>query len=208
MPLPKIPRFRHAVFAAALAAAGLCLTPVRAARLLPEGHEEATRPALWQRVWDGVPERLRPLRDVRLREVSDAEMDRLAREDPDEARREDEESSAVDGMFFEDRDGNPIITLRRSLSDRKAIRVFAHELGHVVWDTLLSRDEQRRYGAAYRASRDAGRLVSEYAGESQEEGFAESFGMFVREPDTLRKRDEAAYAALEALSASEKKDDR
>ena len=144
---------------------------------------------------------------MRLREVSDAEMDRLAREDPDEARREDEESTAVEGMFFTDRDGNPIITLRRSLSDRKAARVFAHELGHVVWDTLLSRDERRRYAAAYRASRDAGRLVSEYAAESLEEGFAESFGMFVREPDTLRRRDEAAHAILEALSAP-KKDDR
>ena len=204
----KIRRLRHALRTFALAAACFSLTPARADLLLPDRTGDAARPALWRRVWDGVPKRLRPVRDVRLREVSDAEMDRLAREDPEEARREDEDGSTVEGMFSLEGDGEATITLRRSLSDRKTVRVFAHELGHVVWETLLSPEEKRRYAAAYRASKRAGRLVSEYAEESVEEGFAESFGFFLRDRDTLRKRDEAACAALEALSAASGKENR
>ena len=134
---------RHVALVFALA---LCSAPARSDLLPQDAHGE--RPARWRRVWESVPRRLRPTRDVRVRELSDAEMDRRAREDGKEARREDEDDSSVDGMTLLDGGTEPTILLRRSLADGETIHVFAHELSHLVWDTRLSRRQKRRYESA------------------------------------------------------------
>jgi hypothetical protein len=124
---------------------------------------------------------------VLVREISDQEMDDLVAEDSEQAARQDDDDSIVDGIFLYDDEGRPTITLRRSLSPADAPLVFAHELGHLVWDTHLTAGERGRFTAAYKQSKSAKRLVTDYAGESAEEGWAEAFSFFVLKPDTLRR---------------------
>lgn len=189
--LPRLPVFFL------LACAAVARLPLaHADLLLPQGAHNNPHRSQWGRVFERIPSRLRPVRDVVVREVSDAEMDRLVRDDSEgEARIDD---SVVDGMFFVD-DGQPTIVLRRSLAGEDAVQVFAHELGHAVWDTQLSAAERRRFVSAYRRARAAARLVTEYAGESASEGFAEAYAFFVLKPAVLKRRDPLSFAVLESL---------
>ena len=183
----------------ALSAVVPCALPAGADLILPQAPHKAPHRAAWERVWDRIPSGLRPTRDVLAREVSDREMDEMVREDPTQAARQDD--TTVDGMFLMDEDGRPTITLRRSLSTRESEMVFAHELGHLVWDTHLTGAEKRAYRTAYQKSRAGKHLVTEYAGESHEEGFAESFAFWVLRPNALRSRDALSFDALEDISA-------
>lgn len=196
--------FRRLLIAFVVVAATACrLAPAYGDLLLASFPRDAARQALWQQVFRAVPAPLRPKRDVRVRAVSDNEMERLAREGLDEAAQEDD--SVVDGMFFLDGDDRPNIALRRSLWGEKAALVFAHELGHLVWDTQLGRDQRGEYAEAYGRAKASKQLVTPYASESLEEGWAEAFSFFVLRPDTLRKRDPVSWAAFEKLCAHKNK---
>lgn len=175
------------------------LSPARAEIITSSSTAESSRRAVWQRVFERVPAALRPRRDVLVREISDQEMDDLVAEDAEQAARQDDDDSIVDGIFLYDDEGRPTITLRRSLSPADAPLVFAHELGHLVWDTHLTAGERGRFTAAYKQSKSAKRLVTDYAGESAEEGWAEAFSFFVLKPDTLRGRDPRAFDILRQM---------
>ncbi len=194
-----------ALASALLAALTLALTLVprlaHSELLLTEGAAQAPRKNLWQQLFDSVPAALRPTRDVVVDEVTDAQMDQMIRDDPSQDAREEENSSVVRGMFLFDEDDQAVIALRRSLAADEARVVFVHELGHLVWETHLSKGERRRYNEAYKRARSEKCLITAYAADSVEEGFAEAFSFYVRKPETLRRRDPHSYAALSEIQA-------
>lgn len=193
--------------AAVAASPGLFLlapAPARAADLLlSQPTVESPRRGVWRRVFDQIPAGLRPRRDVLVREVSDKEMDAIIAEDVNESARQ-KDDSVVDGIFVYDENDRPTITLRRSLTAADAPLVFAHELGHLVWDTHLSAADRARFTAVYRQAKAARRLITPYAAESVEEGWAEAFSFFVLKPDILQKRDARVSEALQQICEAQR----
>ena len=184
------------MFTAALLAPPAAHPAVVAARPLSD------RPA-WQRVFDRVPPALLPEQDVSIRQVSWREMEDLVAQDPDQPPAS-EDDGEVQGLFFLDEDDEARIYLLRGMSASHEQMVLAHELGHMVWDTHLTRSEQRAYEKAFHEASGRDRLVSEYAADSIYEGFAEAFAFFVMKPDVLQRRDPVSHAALRAICTGRK----
>jgi hypothetical protein len=162
--------------------------------------EDSPHAALLHRVYDHLPDLWKHTRYVVVQEVSDEEMDRLVAEQEGDSRSDD--SSSVDGCYQGggDNTADPaVITLRETLSGSEAAFVFAHEYGHLLWDEFLNRQDRARYAQIWREQKRAGKLVTDYAAVSDEEGFAESFGHFARRPALLRQRDLRSWKFLCAL---------
>jgi hypothetical protein len=150
-----------------------------------------------------MPELWRSKGEVCIREVSDAEMDQLVAEDgggqADDGKNDD---SVVDGYYHEggsDRDEGPTITLRKSMPEAEAAFVFTHEYGHFVWYTKLTRQQRAEYGNLWRQVKRTGSLVTKYAADSEEEGFAETFAHYLRKPNRLQDRDSRSYRFLQNM---------
>ncbi len=91
------------------------------------------------------------------------------------------------------------ISLRETLHGDQAAFVFAHEYGHYVWEDLLTESQRANYGRLWRIQKRARHLVTAYARDSVEEGFAEAFAHYLRKPSLLRKRDARSSAFLADL---------
>lgn len=136
---------------------------------------------------------------VVVREISDEDMDRFVErfEGPD-----DRSGSFVDGCYQGDLDSQDQagrITLRQSLSGDAAALVFVHEYGHYVWENLLTAGDRGHYKRIWREQKRARRLITEYAEESDEEGFAEAFAYYIRRPASLRRMDSRSWRFLAAI---------
>src|SRR5205807_9417310 len=90
----------------------------------------------------------------------------------------------------------PTITLRRTMPEDEAAFVFTHEFGHFVWYKILTRQQRTDYMSLWRSLKRSGELVTRYAGDSDEEGFAEAFAHFLRKPSRLRSLDPRSYRFL------------
>lgn len=99
----------------------------------------------------------------------------------------------IDGVFEDD---PPRITLRIPETGEPDMYTFAHEYGHYVWFTLLTRGDRKRYEAVYKKQKAAHHLVTHYAQTDVEEGFAEAFSFYANEAPLLLKRDAASYQFL------------
>ncbi len=105
---------------------------------------------------------------------------------------EDDEDE-IDGVFV---DHPPRITLRVPESGKIDFDTFAHEYGHYVWFDLLTRSDRKRYGAVYDRQKAAHKLITDYAAESVEEGFAEAFAADINAPLALLHQDPLSYRFL------------
>lgn len=152
---------------------------------------------VWKRLYDRMAAVWKADRPVEVREVSDREMDRIV--ERTEGRRGQRDDSIVDGCYNGDGEEETSpghITLRASLRGADAEMVFTHEYGHYVWDEILSDTDRSGYRRLWREQRHADHLVTSYAAEDVEEGFAEAFAYYLRKPETLRRRDSRSWAFL------------
>ncbi len=181
----------------------LLLGPAIPARAVLRYSEDSPHAALWQRIYDRMPACWKSPRPVLVQEVSDEEMDHLvARTSHRNPEERSDEDSLVDGCYENsgEADSTPTITLRESLRGEDAALVFAHEYGHFVWEQFVSRAERAQYIRLWRHQKRVGHLVTEYAGDSPEEGFAEAFSFFLRNPALLQRRDRVSSLFLQDLS--------
>ncbi len=186
------PRLRTAfcLLCAFVAACVACCIPSVASLHV---RDDAPHAEQWFRLYNELPDVWKTRRVVKLRELPPREMERLiAKLGGGEADRNDD--SVVDGCYQsgdEDED-TPVITLCDNLRGEQAGLVFTHEYGHFVWGELLTNSERARYTRLWRTQKRAHHLVTEYARDSDEEGFAEAFAYFLRRPSQLQKRDPAS----------------
>jgi predicted metalloprotease len=169
----------------------------------PRFSRNAANASLWQRVYDQIPEVWKTDRVLVVRELTEWQMDRLVEDsggdkDPHNA------DTVVDGCYQRcetDDDVYGTISLRETLHGDLAAFVFAHEYGHYVWDDILSAEERATYTRVWRAQKRAGHLVTDYAAENVDEGFAEAFAHFLRKPALLRRRDPRSATFMADLLA-------
>lgn len=156
-----------------------------------------------RRLHDQIPTTWRPRRRLLVQEVSEEELERLLaeRESPLRAL----EVLDIDGFYHGGGD-NPeeaaTITLRETLGKEQALRVFSHEYGHFVWDEKLNEARRASYRRLWQAQKRARALLNPYAAESAEEGFAEIFSLFVREPARLQRLDQRSWQFLRSVQSS------
>lgn len=167
----------------------------------PVGHSSVA--PIWKKVYARIPAVWKTGQKLDVREVSGREMARIVEQTRgDDADRDQNGDTVVDGCY-QNRRGSEDDTARIFLSDalrgEEVALVFAHEYGHFVWDELLNDRQRDSYYLLWREQKKAEHLVTEYAAESEEEGFAEAFSYFLRKPDTLQKRDPASTKFLRSL---------
>lgn len=198
-----VPRACHAAVCL-LALTALVVTAKPAARAILRVRDDARHAEQWFRLYDELPQAWKTRRAILLREMSPRDISRLAaRLGDSEADRNDD--SVVDGCYQNGEagdDGPPIITVCDTLKGDQAGLVFAHEYGHFVWNELLTEEQRVRYARVWRSQKRAHHLVTEYARESDEEGFAEAFAYFARHPSQLARKDAASTLFLRDLSAA------
>ena len=104
----------------------------------------------------------------------------------------------IDGLYS---DNPPTITLASGVDDDPDFReTFVHEYGHHLWVHFLKSRERERYIALYNRQLARGRLVTDYAKVSVEEGFAESFAYYIVQPKVLLHRDSTSYRFMEWMT--------
>lgn len=205
IPLSCLPRVRF-LFRSLLPLlfVSLAITP---SRTTVRAERETGRSAVWNRLYEALPSVWKTRQTVIVREVSDREMDDLTRDDsrsgfsnsPDRSESEDE--GEIEGFYeYSPRRGAPVITLRSSLSSGEAEFVFTHEYGHFVWENILSDDQCDAYFRLWSRQRHNRSLVSDYARDSVEEGFAEAFAHLLRRPERLHKRDARSETFLQDVA--------
>jgi hypothetical protein len=170
-------------------------------------ERETSRSTVWKRLYEALPSAWKTRETVIVREVSDHEMDDLTRDDSRDGfssqsdRSASEEDEEVEGFYeYSPRRGAPMITLRSSLSSTEAEYVFTHEYAHFVWEALLSDRQRDDYFRIWNRRRHNHSLVSAYAGDSVEEGFAEAFAHRLRRPERLHKRDPLSETFLQDVA--------
>lgn len=150
--------------------------------------------AAWSRLH--IPAKFQARGKVRVQTLSDAAMDDYLQSDPDSdtdssnnannASNSEDSAEEIDGVFSDD---PPQIFLRVPDPAQIDYATFAHEYGHYVWFDLLTQDDRKRYKAIYEHQKSAHRLITDYAGESLEEGFAEAFSADITAPAALLHQD-------------------
>ena len=155
----------------------------------------------WSRLH--IPAKFQARDKVEVLPLSDDAMDDYLHSDPDSdsdgSSDANDESNAkdsieeIDGVFT---DNPPQITLRVPNPAQIDYATFAHEYGHYVWFDLLTDNDRKRYKAIYDRQKAAHRLISTYAGESREEGFAEAFSADIVTPAALLHQDPLSYQFL------------
>lgn len=157
----------------------------------------------WFRLYDDLPRAWKTRRAVLLREMSERDIARLAAQlGADEGDRDGD--SVIDGCYQNagyDDNAPPLITVCDTLRGEQAGLVFAHEYGHFVWNELLNDEQRGRYTRLWRNQKRAHHLVTEYARDSDEEGFAEAFAHYARHSSQLTRKDPASAQFLRDLSA-------
>ena len=105
----------------------------------------------------------------------------------------EDDDEEIDGVFVND---PPQIFLRVPPSGDLDFDTFAHEYGHYVWFNLLTKNDRKQYEALYQKQKSAHKLITDYAAESVEEGFAEAFSADMNAPAILLHQDPLSYQFL------------
>ncbi|HLJ54309.1 MAG TPA: hypothetical protein VKT77_04665 [Chthonomonadaceae bacterium] len=181
---------------AILALTGATLSPARAQLRF---RADTAHGGLWKKLYKQLPSPWKARDLVYVREVTDGEMDRFVErfEGPNS-----KDNSIVDGCYQANTANDDMagrITLRLSLRGENASLVFIHEYGHYVWGSLLTEADRARYRRIWREQRRCHSLITDYAGDSDEEGFAEAFAYFIHKPAALRRTDARSAAFLADL---------
>ncbi|HLK57613.1 MAG TPA: hypothetical protein VKU00_13695 [Chthonomonadaceae bacterium] len=162
---------------------------------------ETPHAATWRKIYEQLPDAWKSSRIVVVREVSDAEMERLVAQTEGGSNNRSDDGSVVDGVFQpgEKEEDPDTITLRESLRGSEVDMVFTHEYGHFVWDIRMTRAQRDQYRRIWKVQKHQGSLVTRYAGDSPEEGFAEAFAYFLRKSSVLKRRDADSWNFLNGL---------
>lgn len=149
-------------------------------------------------VWFGqhIPVRFQAREPFEVQPLSDFDMDEYLHgsdEDDTPASNSQSDDDEIDGIFV---NHPPRILLRVPESGKIDFYTFAHEYGHYVWFDLLTRDDRKHYAALYSKQKSAHKLITDYAAESVEEGFAEAFAAEVNAPATLLRQDPLSHRFL------------
>ena len=190
----------HSLFWVPLLAAGLLLSGRSArAQIVVTGPSTPVARSLTLWFARHIPARFQARGRFEVHPLNDSEMDAYLGADGSDA---DNSSHADDGEIdgiFED---NPArITLRVPDAGPLDLYTFAHEYGHYVWFTLLTKDDKKRYEAVYKKQKAAHHLVTRYAQTDVEEGFAEAFSFYANEAPLLLHRDALSYQFLSQWTA-------
>ena len=151
----------------------------------------------WSRLH--IPAKFQTHDKVEVLPLSDAAMDDYLQSDPDSGTDSGTDNTSedsveeIDGVFT---DNPPQIYLRVSDPAQIDYATFAHEYGHYVWFDRLTDSDRKRYKSIYERQKAAHRLISDYAGESLEEGFAEAFSADIVSPAALLHQDPLSYQFL------------
>jgi hypothetical protein len=121
-------------------------------------------------------------------------MERLIADDEQEGNQRGDDST-IQGFYDRAKDDRTpsTITIRASINRDDATFVLSHEFAHMVWDEVLTRGERADYRQIWEDQRQHRRLVSRYAGESPEEGFAEAVASYLWQNEKLKRRDGFSY---------------
>lgn len=151
------------------------------------------RGPIWKTVLSRMPETWKSARRVVVHWVSNREMDRLVADDSDGDNQRGD-GSTVQGFYDRAKGDTPAtITIRADLPADEAKFVLSHEFAHMVWDDVLLRSQRADYRDIWSQQRHLRKLVSRYAGESPEEGFAEAVASYIWKNAWLKKRDDLSY---------------
>ena len=186
-------------FAIAMASASIVIAPAHATLLI---SNRAPHAATWKHLYSQLPSAWKTSRMIRVVEVSDTEMERLVSATVGTGNNRANDNSVVDACYQgagENEEDPPTITLRASLTGEQASLIFTHEYGHFIWEQVLPVDERSRFAHIWREQKRLHRLVTAYAGDSVEEGFAEDFAHFLRKSALLHKRDSRGWKYLNEL---------
>ena len=173
----------------------LLLLPLGAkAQMTVAGPPSPTAHALSDWFTKHIPAKFQAHGTFEVRPLSDFDMDEYLHGDSDDTQNNSQDDDdEIDGVFVDD---PPCITLRIGEADTIDFDTFAHEYGHYVWFDLLTRADRRRYGAVYDKQKAAHHLITDYAAESVEEGFAEAFAADINAPLSLLHQDPLSYRFL------------
>ncbi len=195
----------HTLWFCFLLLGALCLSspPARAVQLAEKSVGHTTAVPVWKKVYARISAVWKAKQKLDVREISGREMARIVEQTQgDDGNRDQNGDTVVDGCYQnrrESEDDTARIYLSDALRGEEAALVFAHEYGHFVWDELLNDRQRDSYYLLWREQKKMEHLVTEYAAESEEEGFAEAFSYFLRKPDVLQKRDPASAKFLRSL---------
>ena len=163
--------------------------------------------AVWQQAYDHLPCCWKTDRTVTVLGLSDSDMVAFITRNGGRARLEyGNNRSTVDGCYQkggDDKGNVGTIRLCDCREEPQSAQVFLHEYGHFVWDEKLVKKQREDFKRLWRRQKTVGRLVTKYAGDNVEEGFAEVMAHFLRQPGVLRECDPASYAFIADLSGGE-----
>ncbi len=170
------------------------------AQMTVAGPPSPTAHALTAWFAQHIPAKFQAHGAFEVRPLSDFDMDEyLHGDDSDDHSQNNSQNNSqddddeIDGVFVPD---PPRITLRVPDPGKIDFDTFAHEYGHYVWFDLLTRGDRKRYKAVYDKQKAAHKLITDYAAESVEEGFAEAFAADINAPLALLHQDPLSYRFL------------
>ena len=177
-----------------LSASVFLLLPLGAkAQVTVAGPPSPTGRALTAWFAQHIPAKFQARETLEVQPLPDFDMDEyLHRGDSDDHSQNNSQSNSeddddeIDGVFV---NHPPRILLRVPESGKLDFTTFAHEYGHYVWFDLLTSGDRKRYAALYAKQKSAHKLITDYAAESVEEGFAEAFAADINAPASLLHQD-------------------
>lgn len=165
----------------------LLLCPVHAdAQMTVAGPASPTAYALTAWAAKHVPAKFGAKESLEVSPLSEDGMDDYLRDGDNPEDKSQGDDDEIDGVFV---NHPPRILLRIHPSGRLDFDTFAHEYGHYVWFDLLTKDDRARYKTLYEKQKTAHKLITSYAAESVEEGFAEAFATEINAPAALLHTD-------------------
>lgn len=149
-----------------------------------------------------IPQCWRTNAVVKVNILNDRDMNGYIREGSDDHFANTEADDSIDGIY---ESGPPTITLRGSITNLSLPYTFAHEYGHYFWQSQLTAQDRKAYSEIYNREKKARHLVTEYAQDGVDEGFAEAFSFYVVSKVILSKKDASSTKFLDdVLSRSGK----
>jgi len=156
------------------------------AQMTVAGPPSPTGRALMAWAAKHVPAKFQAREPLEVSPLSESGMDDYLRDGDNPQNKSQGDDDEIDGVFV---NHPPRILLRIPDSGRVDFDTLAHEYGHYVWFDLLSKDDRNRYKALYEKQKSAHKLITSYAAESVEEGFAEAFSAEMTAPAALLRTD-------------------
>lgn len=156
------------------------------AQMTVAGPPSPTGRALMAWAAKHVPAKFQAREPLEVSPLSESGMDDYLRDGDNPQNKSQGDDDEIDGVFV---NHPPRILLRIPDSGRLDFGTLAHEYGHYVWFDLLSKDDRNRYKSLYDRQKAGHKLITSYAAESVEEGFAEAFAAEITAPSALLRTD-------------------